>query len=147
MTKKCPKELVPLLNDLTLSEIAERAGVSIYLATRWRDELAPPKERWPGRPRLECPADLVPRLSDMTIKEVAEEAGVSTQVAARWRREHDAPSFYGGPLPKPLPKGFVERYERGDSFSEIGRAYGISRQRAHQLARREGLPPRMPVEE
>lgn len=106
-------------------------------------------KRGPGRPRKECPAELEPKLGELPAHELAEQVGVTPGVVRRWRQERGIRGPPPARKPPSLPQerigrfpGFVEHYEAGESFQDLGKRYGVSRQRTHQLAKALGLPSR-----
>jgi uncharacterized protein YjcR len=114
--KECPEELIPLLNVVSLKEIADRAGVSPSTALRWRREHIPAEEqKRPGRPTsLECPAEVESLLGELTLSEFAERCGVCAATVRRWRRERGLQRVRGKRTARKANSTLLEQLHGGE---------------------------------
>lgn len=117
--KICPESLSPLLAQTSVAEVARAGGVSWYVAQRWFIEHGVPVPR-PGRPTGGASS---PILGDRVV--VVEQVDKDE---AYWRAhtERERP-------------GLLEGYEvLGTTGAQLGRDFGITRQRVSQLMARAG---------
>jgi len=100
--KLAPK-IVRLLGQVTDKEVAERAGVSRYVAARRREELGIPKCKRRGTTKI--PAEFLNRLGKEPDERIAEEAGVTKSRVQQIRVDRNIPSFRSTlKQPTPPPK-------------------------------------------
>ena len=160
-------QALPLLASHTNQEIAEKLGVSLSNVPWWRKKAGIPRPQppQPPQPRQKacstcdqrghnsqtCPqgptryAQAFPLFASHTNQEIVDKLGIPLSTVEYWRGKAGIPQ----PLPvKPPPQltdleskypGLAARLGT-EADSDLGRAYGLSRQRIQQLRLQRAIP-------